>query len=366
MTSGQVSARFEIARTMADPDWDHFLAQCPGSHHEQSAGWARVKQRQGWDSYRILVRSGSNLIGGAQVLCRRVRKIVTIGYVVYGPVATADEHLGVVTRQVIAGLKESAFTYLVVLPGFNWANVVPALQESGFFPKPDLLPPANLATATLLLDLAPDLDALYSRMRRSTRKGVRKGLNAGLEVSLGNRADLDDAHQLMRQLCARRGTSVEPPLAQDFHDIWDEMGPSGTAKLFLARYQGEIVSSIFAFAFGDTLRAWKGGWSGKHEELYPNHVVCWEAIKWAKQAGLKWFDFVQILPHHAKAAQRGETVNDSYWGVTHFKLGFGGKIVAIPAAFYRSYSATGQTLLRLGGAKVLGSRPVLRWANRFS
>ena len=366
MTSGQVSARFEIARTMADADWDLFLARCPGRHHEQSAGWARVKHLQGWDSYRILVRSEGNLIGGTQVLCRRVRNFVTIGYVVYGPVATTDDLLGVVTRQVVEGLKIARFTYLVVLPGFNWVNVVSVLKESGFFPKPNVLPPSNLATATLLLDLTPDLDVLFSRMRRSTRKGIRKGLKAGLEVSLGGESDLDTAHALMCQQCTRRGTTPEPPQAKDFHNIWREMAPTGAVKLFLARYRGEIVASILAFSFGDTLRAWKGGWSGRFDEYYPNHVICWEAIRWAKLAGLRCFDFVQVIPEHAKAVQRGETIDDSYWGVTHFKLGFGGDLVVIPDAYFRSSNSAAQLALRLGAASVLGSPQVLRMVKRFS
>jgi lipid II:glycine glycyltransferase (peptidoglycan interpeptide bridge formation enzyme) len=356
---------FEIDDSPDNPAWDAFVARSPDAHLEQTTPWAGLKISQGWRAYRILVRDQGRLVGGAQVLHRPVKKLATVAFISSGPIAESADAYTQVTQQVIAGLKRAAHSYQVVLPPYNWTNVVPVLAANGFFPKPNALPPSNLVTATLMIDLTQDLDTILAGMGSSTRNSVRRGMKEGIEVMEGGTEDVATFFRLMNQLCLRRGIAPRPASVEECHEIWRRLAPAGLAKLFVSRYQSEDVSAALAFVCGGTMRVWKIGWSGEHAERRPNQVMWWELLKWAKAAGLKVFDFDEILPEHARAIQRGETVDDHYWGVTQFKLGFGGKISMIPDAYYRSFSLPAQAMLQLGGSKLATSPWLLRWASRL-
>ena len=203
-------------------------------------------------------------------------------------------------------------------------------------------------------------------MRSNTRGHIRRGIKAGIQVVQGDASHVDLFFKLMSTLCARRGTSPFPRSAAAFRDLWRCMSKSGGTRLFLAGYQSEVVSAAFTFVFGNVMRVWKVGWTGEHDEHRPNQVMWWEMIRWAKQNGCSRFDFVQLMPEHARALLKGETVQDPYWGVTQFKTGFGGKVLLLPEAYYRSFNPVIQAALRLGGARFLGSPTGLKWVRKLS
>ena len=365
--SNPSSVHFEIDHAMENPAWDELVARSTGAHHEQTTAWARRKQHHGWQAYRIIVHQKGRAIGGAQVLHRRILKLVSIGYISRGPISESADLLALVTRQVNDGLKITAHAYVVMLPSYRWQNIVPTLLGNEFYPKPSLLLPGHPVTATSIIDLNQDLNALFAKTRASVRNNIRRGLKGGLEVVQGRETDIGTMHRLLCQLCARRGIDPSPASAQELHDIWHCLAPHGLVKIFLCRYQSEIVSAAFTFVCGSSMLVAKVGWSGEHEELRPNHVMWWEMIKWAKEAGLKQFDLHHLVTEHAKAILRGEAViEDSYSGVTQFKLGFGGDVIVIPDCYYRSFNFAGQAALKLGGAKLLTKGRVQRWANRLA
>ena len=84
-----------------DDAWDAFLHDSPLGHHEQTSLWARVKQVDDWQPLRVLAIAGGRIMGGFQVLKKRMRCLGTMGYVSKGPVCPEDcgdgQH-GVYTR----------------------------------------------------------------------------------------------------------------------------------------------------------------------------------------------------------------------------------------------------------------------------
>ena len=293
--SNPSSVHFEIDHAMENPAWDELVARSTGAHHEQTTAWARRKKHHGWQAYRIIIHEKGRAIGGAQVLHRRILKLVSIGYISRGPISESADLLALVTQQVIEGLKITAHAYVVMLPSYRWQNIVPTLLGNEFYPKPNLLLPGHPVTATSIIDLNQDLNALFAKTRASVRNNIRRGLKGGLEVVQGRETDIGTMHRLLCQLCARRGIDPSPASAQELHDIWHCLAPHGLVKIFLCRYQSEIVSAAFTFVCGSSMLVAKVGWSGEHQELRPNHLMWWEMIKWAKEAGLKQFDL-----HHLR------------------------------------------------------------------
>ncbi len=70
-----------------------------------------------------------------------------------------------------------------------------------------------------------------------------------------------------------------------FSRLWRLLSLYGYIKVFLAEYEGEVVSALVVLVFRDTAYTLGIGWSGRHGKCRPNEVLYWSAITWAKAHG---------------------------------------------------------------------------------
>ena len=116
------------------------------------------------------------------------------------------------------------------------------------------------------------------------------------------RDDLVVFNDLMQVTGARNGFRPRP--LSYFQTLWDNLVPSGMAKLFMTRYQGQILSGALCFLIGD--KAWYvyGESSNEHRNVMPNYAMQWAMIRWAREAGCVWYDFRGVSP---RRRQEGES-----------------------------------------------------------
>src|SRR5882757_5774038 len=69
--------------------WDRLVAETKESDVTQLSGWAAVRRTVGYEPLYVFAWQSDVLVGGAQVLVRRVPLLGRIGYVSYGPVVAA-------------------------------------------------------------------------------------------------------------------------------------------------------------------------------------------------------------------------------------------------------------------------------------
>jgi hypothetical protein len=358
-----------VSRQLHDSDWDSFLLECPGGHPEQTSLWAEVKRAYGWQPLRIVVTRNAKILGGVQLLTGGFRRPGRIGYVNRGPsVRSHDpELIGLVLQQLDRAAKSEKLAYVAIGLPYNGFIYEEGLRRIGFRLKPRFLPPLRFMTATAILDLSPDLDSLMATMRRQIRQNVRRAERSGLTVREGRAADVETFRRLMWALCERRGTCPTPPQKDFFERLWKVFHPAGFLRLFVAEARGQAVCALLTFPFGDTVYAWKMGWAGNYAECSPNKMLFWEAIRWSKNNGYRWFDFVSIDRAFALTLQRGDPVDwASVEGPDNFKFHFGAKPVLLPEPYYRFY----HPLLRLwawaGGARLLESPATGQYIARLS
>ena len=337
--------------------WDQFLQQCPDAHVEQTVAWSRLKQIYGWKPVWLWVTRGDQIIGGAMMLTRRAARFASVAYIERGPVwdVRDPESMHLVLEALSQLTASMRLTYLVVAPPYCGNVIVPHLELMRFRQKPDGLHPTGVGKATLLIDLRKEEDELLSEMSMTKRQNIRRAIRKGVQVRLGDGADAGLMRDLMWSACKRRGTAPVPSQPDFFSILWQELGPSGLVKFFIAEVDGQAVSAGAVQVFGGVTQLWRVGWSGTHDRLNPNDLLHWEMIKCAKKNGCRTFDFMHIRPDHARAILRGERIHDSYSGVTEFKASFGGQIVLLPDLYYRSFNPLVQLAFDLGAARVLES-----------
>ena len=322
--------KIKLSYKAEEPDWDAFLVDAIGGHHLQTSLWGQLKAFSGWRAARIIVTRGEQIVAGAQLLMRPLPLIGNVCYVPKGPLFTSNdpELRNLFIDKLQQMVKTHRIVYLIVQPPCNDEAFAHQLTKLRFQQSKNRL----FITATLLVDLTMDLDKILAQMRKKTRQHIRVGQRKGISVREGTESDLHTFHHLLGTAGKRLKFSPDPE--EYFRTLWRLFNPHGYVKLFLAEYKGEAVSALLTIPFGDTVLCKRIGWSGDHLKRYPNELLHWATIKWAKSKGYRSLDFEGVDLKVARTLLSGEPLPDETMkGATFFKLGFGGRITLFPEAY---------------------------------
>jgi lipid II:glycine glycyltransferase (peptidoglycan interpeptide bridge formation enzyme) len=215
---------------------------------------------------------------------------------------------------------------------------------------------------TVVLDLRGGEAAVLAGMRQKTRYNVRLAERKGVQVRAGSAADIELLYRLYAETSVRDGFVIRS--LEYYRDAWGRFMQAGLAQPFVAEVAGEPVSALVVFRFGQTAWYLYGMSREAHREKMPNHLLQWQAIRWALAQGCTRYDFWGAPDEFVES--------DPLWGVWKFKEGFGGQLVRQVGAWdyapsrlaYRLYTTLlprvldlmrrrgrRQTLRQLGGAE---------------
>jgi lipid II:glycine glycyltransferase (peptidoglycan interpeptide bridge formation enzyme) len=136
-------------------------------------------------------------------------------------------------------------------------------------------------------------------------------------VRPGTADDLPLLYDMYNETAVRDGFVIRP--VAYYQDAWGSFIESGLAQPLIAEVDASAVAMVIVFRFGD--RAWYmyGASRDQHREKMPNHLLQWEAMRWAKSVGCAVYDMW--------GAPDELDENDPIWGVYRFKQGFGAQMV---------------------------------------
>lgn len=311
-------------------NWHSRLASLTGENLLQSWDWGEFKARYGWTARRLVWEAAAARPLAAASVLRRGR-LPAILYVPRGPVLDWRDANA---RQTVLGDLESLARrdraiFIKIDPEVAVASGLPV--DSASRPSPlgeevrrDLLargwkfsPDQIQFRNTVLLDLDPPEAELMAAMKQKTRYNVRLAARRGVRVRPGTPADLDLLYRMYAETSVRDGFAIRS--AAYYHDAWGAFAAAGLAQPFVAEVGQEPVAGLIVFRFGPRASSMYGMSTAAHRELMPNHLLQWEAIRWAKEQGCSTYDFW--------GAPDVLEPDDPLWGVWKFKEGFGGRFV---------------------------------------
>jgi peptidoglycan pentaglycine glycine transferase (the first glycine) len=331
-------------------EWNRFLLGLPGAHLLQSWEWGAFKGSYGWVPERWAWRSPDGEPNAAAlVLYRTAGRIFRIAYCPRGPVldwAQAGLRTQVLDDLAAASQRQGAI-FLKIDPAVQGRagaapppsagealtrEVLAGWREPGWIPSPEQVQFRN----TFALDLTPSEDELLAGMKQKTRYNIRLAARRGVFVRRGSAADLETLYQMYAETSLRDGFVIRTPAY--YRDAWGSFIEAGLAQPFLAEVEGLPVAAIIVFRFGDCAYYMYGMSTADHREKMPNHLLQWEAIRWARESGCLTYDFWGA-PDRIDPA-------DPMYGVYRFKEGFGAHFVETQGAWdypirrsmYRAYS----------------------------
>ncbi|MDP4158780.1 MAG: peptidoglycan bridge formation glycyltransferase FemA/FemB family protein [Bacillota bacterium] len=301
--------------------FNNFLAKAGKGHVLQSWEWGEIKSRTGWRPWRLVVEEEGEIVAVVSLLERKIPVVgIPIFYASRGPVLDLRnvKLFDVVLGEIRKLAKTRGAIFLKIDPdvpssdkeleqyllakGFRSAETGKGFE--GVQPK-----------YVFRLDISPDEQTLLANMHQKTRYNIRLAQKKGVQIRRGTRKDLPEFYQVLKETTERDHFLVRA--YSYFEDLYDSLVPVGLGELFIAEYEGNIVSGTLAFVIGD--KAWYiyGASSNAYRNVMPNYLIQWEMIRWAKSLGCTLYDF-RGVPGHL-------TEDNPLYGLYRFKKGFNGE-----------------------------------------
>ncbi len=349
-----------VAVVGSPTEWNALTAALPGQpgHLLQAWEWGEFKSRYGWRAQRWAWRDSENRPRAAAQILRRSLfpafpfvPSFPVLYIPKGPLLdwgdsalrerVLDDLQTLARRERAILIKIDPDIPVAPLPlrplspeeRGSEGQLEALLQQRGWRFSPDQIQFRN----TVTLDLSRSEDDLLAAMKPKTRYNIRLAARKGVRVRLGTPNDIDLLYRLYAETSVRDGFVIRH--ADYYREAWGSFMQAGLAQPFIAEVEGEPVGGLIAFTFGRTAWYLYGMSREAHREKMPNHLLQWEAMRWAKSRGCTLYDFW--------GAPDVFVESDPMWGVWKFKEGFGGQVARHIGAWdyapspwrYRLYTA---------------------------
>lgn len=306
-------------------EWDAKLAGISNAHVLQTWEWGELKSLVGWAPARLLFSENGNPNAAAQVLRRPLpRTPLGILYIPKGPALDYQNTrlFGDVLGAVEQYARRERAVFVKIDPDIAVASPPAAcLRDRGWRISTEQIQYRN----TVRLDLNKSEQELRDAMKPKWRYNIRLAQKKGVRVEAGSESELSMFYQMYAETGARDSFLIRR--FPYYRDVWGTMMRANLAHMLLARVGAETIAGLILFVFAG--RAWYfyGASRSAHRDLMPNHILQWEAIRWAKSQGCREYDFW--------GAPDRLSEDEPMYGVYKFKMGFGGEFVErVPAHDY--------------------------------
>lgn len=321
--------------------WDDFLDKAVDFYPLfQSWNWGEVQRRMGFDVIRIGIYSQKKLAGVCQIVNIPAKRGHYL-HLRHGPAVLPFNHE--VFKEIISYCSE-----LAKKKGASFIRLSPVIKKetaplfSGFRAAPIHNMDAEICW---VLDLDKLEDELLKNMRKTHRYLIRKSKDLNIKIIRTKKAsDIDNFIYLYKDLSERKHFVPHKGVREEY----EVFARDNQAMLFLAEYQGKIISGALVSFVGNMAIYRHGASDANFREIPASYVLQWEAILEAKKRGMKLYNFWGIASTDSKS--------HPWYGLTLFKTGFGGRKVELIHAmdlplslsYWKTYLIESYTKLRKG------------------
>ncbi len=150
---------------------------------------------------------------------------------------------------------------------------------------------------TLDVDLNKNLDTIWESFDKVVRKNINNSLEKGVSIEEGSLQDLDRIYTLLTRRLENRGIQINTtesafhPDKSYLHNIYKSFFPQNL-RIFIAKYKGDTIGGLLVLCNYNKSLAWFGTPKIDIKNIYPNDLIHWEAIKWAKENGLSCYEIM--------------------------------------------------------------------------
>ena len=309
-------------------EWEELVQEHSAGGFHQSFYWAKFKQADGWDTYKIGIFDAKNkLIGGTVIFQFHFHSTETnFLYIPEGPILDYENEeelnkqwkvLEIAIHSIADVGTKAKTTHIRIEPRLN---ACPKWFLSKFTKAPLNLQPKYTQT----VDLKPSESEILAQMKQKGRYNIRLAEKKGVKITkIENiqRKDRQEFYKIYKQTFERN--KFEGKQKDLFEHLMTACKP--ISSLFFAEHEDKRIATAYVFYYGDRATYLYGASSNENRELMAPYLLHWEIMRDAKKKSYKTYDFWGIAPKKSK--------EHNWQGLTNFKKKFGGKEVALMGAY---------------------------------
>lgn len=342
----------KVIENISAEEWNQVI-----DHPLQSWEWGETRQKMGTEVLRIGVFLKNKLMSGFQLTVHKIPNTdLKIAYLARSPWPNNE-----VTHFIYEWGKKNKVFFVKMEPYVEKSSTVISSErrnlnkEIPHFVRDDRVVRSGhqlFPDWTMILDITKSEEELLKGMKSKTRYNIRLAEKKGVKVQeVTTEKGFETFSKLYFDTMKRQKYFGHN---YSYHKgIFDNLRKK-MVHILIASYHDEALASYELFLFKDGAYYPYGGSSLEHKNIMAPNILMWEAIRFAKENGAKYFDM-----WGASAPDAPE--DDIYAGFTRFKEGYGAKYVQMIGSFdlvinpflYKLYSITHKVrerILRLNWA----------------
>jgi len=303
--------------------WNEFMQQNPNAHFLQTGPWGELKSRFGWKAVR-LIEDGK----GTQLLFRKLPFGFTIAYLPKGPVGWSED----LFKKVDEVCRQNRAILIKIEPNLVEGDGQDGIRLlDGFIQSKPIQP-----RRTVVVSLEGAEEEILARMKQKTRYNIHLAEKKGVVVKRSN--DVSEFHRMAILTAERDLFSVHTRAY--YQGVYDLLGAQGNCELLTAYYSSRPLASLMVVRAGENAYYLYGASYDLERNRMPTYLIQWEAMKWAKGKGCRYYDLWGIPDLEEEELEKGfyeKASHDGLWGVYRFKRGFGGQVKRSVGAWDKVY-----------------------------
>ena len=317
--------------------FNKFVASHGKGHFLQLWEWGEVKKGMGWEPLPLVLEQDGEIRASLLILKRRLPLPLLQKCIFYSPrgpvVDTNSEEL---CQALFAGAsrvaKEHSAIFLKIDPDIRVDNegFKNILKKCSFRRNETGLDFEGVQPNFVFrLDITPSEISLLQNMHSKWRYNIKLADRKGVKIRPAeSKNDLRVFYSILEETASRDKFLIRG--YEYFEWIWDYMVEKGYAQIFMAEYQGQVISAALVMLLGD--KAWYlyGASSNEHRNVMPNYLIQWEMICWARKQGCTLYDF--------RGVSGDLDESNPLYGLYRFKKGFNGQFTEFIGEWDRVYS----------------------------
>ncbi len=294
-------------RTITDEKtWNQLVDRLYG-HPLQSYGWGEVKAGYGWMPTRLAFEEDGQVVGGAQVLRRKLpQPFASMLYVPRGPFCAPKDRAAVLASLTKwAKAQKGKCVELVCEP--EWTTAPSNGRQLGWRATKNHI----LLPGTVLVDLTQDPDAMLAAMPKTRRQDIKKYLRNGYQLEPAQTdADFRACLDIYKEIAARDKFNLHTD--QYYYDIWQKTGKYNRLLMLKSPEDGGVVAFQWALISNGFAFALFAGVGARGRKLRINAGAKWQCMQDLHRDGINRYDLNGLLNDGVdtyKKAFHGEEVH---------------------------------------------------------
>jgi lipid II:glycine glycyltransferase (peptidoglycan interpeptide bridge formation enzyme) len=340
MISAHTAIQPALAVIEPDPDrWDTFVDQHAQGNLLQQANWGRLKAEFGWQFRRVaIVDQQDQVVAGAQILLRS-RYGLSVAYAPRGPLFAGDPAIDTLLLKALRRLAwRRRAVFLRLEPNLSEADSTADRLHTWLLLQGLQVAPTIQPRSSIHVDLFHDDAGLLAACSKGHRADIRKAQRNQVTIRVGEATDIAAFYAILQATAERADFGIHSE--HYYRRAWELFQPR--SRLLLAEQEGAVVAGHLVFADSHYGLYLYSGAQPAGLKSGANHLLEWEALRWARDQGCTGYDLWGIPDSLGRAAAAEPALrsvletaakDDPLIGVYRFKKGFGGRIVRYLPAY---------------------------------